>query len=172
MKTCFSYVFWGLVFVCFDLSINGFDVLPDGLGYVLAAIGCGGLISLSYRFSIARSLCWLLALLWLVGFSSMSRDAATIFGVVTTVVRCVMLWMLLGGILEFAVSQNRLDLAIRASNRRLAYVALTIFITAAGLIAHELRDIAGPLIVVTVVAILAVMVMILHLIYRVRSELA
>jgi hypothetical protein len=172
MKTCFSYVFWGLLFVILNISINRFDLLPDGLGYVFVAIGCGGLVSLSPQFATARLLSWVLAVLWLVGFIEAPRDVAVIFGVVVTLINCVMVWMLLGGIMDVATHRNRPDLASRAANRRLAYAVLQLVIQLLGFAAHDLRDIAGSLAAVAVVATLVILVMILHLVYRVRSELA
>jgi hypothetical protein len=47
-----NYIFWGLFFVILDLNINRFDILPDFIGYILAAIGAGGLINSSNQFSV------------------------------------------------------------------------------------------------------------------------
>jgi hypothetical protein len=172
MKTSFSYIFWGLLFVILDVSINGFDLLPDGVGYVLVAIGCGGLVPFSPRFSTARVLSGVLAVLWLVGLLHMPHDAAVVFGVVVSIVNGIMIWMLLGGIMDLAISKNRLDLADRASNRRIAYIVFKIFVVLLGLFAEGLHDFARPLVVITVVAMLIILVMILHLIFVVRSELS
>ena len=171
MKTYFGYMFWGLLLVILHICINGFDLLPDGLGYVLVATGCSGLTSLSPRFSTAKALCWALAILWVVGFA-VRGDAGVIYGVATMVINCIMMWMLLGGIIEFARARNRIDLANSASNRRVAYVVLAVAAALLGVVARGSRDFAIPLVLIIVVSMLAVVVMILHLIYRVRSELA
>jgi hypothetical protein len=39
MSTSFGYIFWGLILVILDFKINGFDLLPDVIGYVLVGIG-------------------------------------------------------------------------------------------------------------------------------------
>ena len=170
MRTHFSQLFWGLLLVILDFTINGFDLLPDGLGYLVVAAGCGGLSALSPRFSTARSLCFVLAVLWLVGFA-IHGEIATLYGFATTLVNCAFIWQLLGGIGEFAMDRGRSDLAGRAHNRRLAYVAIMIGTTLLAFMMNGSRD-AGPLVVVLVVSMLILMVMILHLIHRTKVELA
>ena len=170
MSTHFSQVFWGLLIVMLDLLINDFDLLADGVGYLLVAIGCGGLSVLSPRFVTARSLCFVLAILWLFSFA-VRGDVAVVFGIATTVVHCVMIWQLLGGIVDFAMARQRSDLAERAQNRRIAYVAIMIGTSLLALALQGPRN-AGPLVAVLVVSMLVLTVMILHLIHRVTVELA
>ncbi len=43
MAKSLSLIFWGLLLVFVDLRLDAFDVLPDVVGYVLAAIGAGRL---------------------------------------------------------------------------------------------------------------------------------
>jgi hypothetical protein len=87
------------------------------------------------------------------------------------VVNCAMIWQLLGGIGEFALSRQRQDLAERAGNRRVAYVAI---MTGTSLLAFAMQGSrnAGPLATILVIAMLILIVMILHLIHRVKVELA
>jgi hypothetical protein len=171
MRTHFTQIFWGLAIVAINFSINNFDLLPDGLGYVLMALGCGGAIPLSARFATARLLCWLLAVLWLVGFL-VPPELGKIYGVPLAVASCSMIWQLLGGVRDFAQDSGRPDLAQRASTLRTAFVAVMVVATLlASFVDPEARALAGPFVVVTVVAGLVVLVMILHLIRRVRSEL-
>ena len=172
MKTRFSNIFWGLLLVFLDFSINRFDILPDGLGYLLVAIGCGGLTSLSRRFATARFLSFVLAALWLIGFIPMAGDFAIAFGMITGLIDCGMIWSLLGGIIEFATRCNRPDLASRASNRRLAFVMLVGLGMFLGLASSYTNALAFPLAIMILVAMLIVLAMVLHLIYRVRKELA
>ena len=169
MRIHFSQLFWGLLLVILDFSINGIDLFADGIGYLIVAAGCRDLVSLSPQFSTARALCFVLALLWLVGFA-VSGDAVVVYGFATTIVNCVMIWHLLGGIAEFALSRDRRDLAAKAGNRRLAYVVITLGIS---LLAFEggSHD-AAALVVVLIGAILVLLVLILHLIHRVKTELA
>ncbi len=170
MATHFTKLFWGLLIVILDFSINGFDLIADGVGYLVIAAGCRRLSSLSGRFAIARTLCFVLAVLWLVGFV-VRGDIAVVYGLVTTLVNCTMVWQLLGGIGEFALSRQRQDLAELASNRRVAYVAIMVGTSLLTFAIQNSRD-AGPLVITLVIAALILMVMILHLIRRVKIELA
>lgn len=170
MRTHFSKLFWGLLIVFLDLTINGFDWLADGVGYLIVAFGCGGLSVLSPRFVTARLLSLVLTILWLCGFA-VSDDFALSYGLATVAVNCAMIWQLLGGIFDFAVARERNDLAGRARNRRIAYVAIMIGGSLLSLELQRSRDVE-PLAVIPVVALLVLMIMILHLIRRVKIELA
>lgn len=169
MSTHFSRVFWGLLLVILDFSINGLDLLADGVGYLVVASGCGGLSVFSPQFLTARTLSFVLAILWLCGFV-VSGNVAVMYGLVTTVVNCAMVWHLLGGVADFAMARQRSDLADRARNRRIAYVAIMVATSVLALMVQGSGD-AGPLVIVLVVSMLVLM-MILHLIHRVRVELA
>ncbi|MEQ8789121.1 MAG: hypothetical protein RIC55_22605 [Pirellulaceae bacterium] len=169
-KTNLTPVFWGLLIVVLDFSFNGFDILLDGVGYLLVAIGCGGLTVFSPRFGSARLLSWLLAVLWLVGFA-IHGEIARYYGLAATVVNCAMMWHLLGGIVDLTSRRNRLDLATRAGRMRIAYVAVILAATALEWSDSVSREMA-PLATVLVIALLVVLVIILHLIHRVRADLA
>ena len=156
--------------VILDFSINGFDLLADGIGYLIIAAGCGGLLLLSPRFVSARRLCFALAILWLFGFA-VSGDIAVVYELATTVVDCIMIWKLLGGIGEFALARQRSDLSKRAHNRRFAYVVIMIVTSLLAFAMHGSRH-AGPLVVVLLVSMLVLIIMILHLIHYVKRELA
>ncbi len=112
----------------------------------------------------------MLAVLWLVGFAVRGEIALT-YGLITTIVNCAMMWQLLGGIGEFARSRQRHDLAERAAHRRLAYVVIMIGSTLIGFAMSGSRN-AGPLVIILVGSMLILMVMILHLIHRMKVELA
>lgn len=171
MKKHFGKIFWGLLLVILDLSISQFDLLPDGIGFALVAVGAGALTDLSPHFRTASFLSWILVVLWLIGFA-VHGDAALVLSVVDTAVDCAMMWTLLGGIIQYAHARGRSDLAKQASNRRLAYVILLGGITFLSIVARGSQDLAPPFAVITVVAMLILLVMILHLIHRVRHELA
>jgi len=172
MATRFSQIFWGLLLVILDVSINGVDLLVDGVGYLIVAAGCFGLSSLSNRFVGAGTLCLVLVALWLIGFA-VPGDIATAQGLFTNIVDCAMMWLLLGGIREFALSRQRQDLAKQASDRRVAYVAIT---AATSLITFAALSVDTGLLVITIVfaavTMLILLVLILHLIHRVKVELA
>jgi len=167
----FGQVFWGLLLVILDFNLNHFDVLPDFIGYILVAVGLGGLTGLSRQFATARTCAWVLVPVDIVGLLP-AEELAVIVSLVNLVLNCVMMWYLLGGIMDYAVAQNRPDLAERASARRVAYVALMCVAAALGFLARGAGGAGAMLAVVIVVCGLILVIMILHLIHRVRTELA
>ena len=174
MKTCFGFMFWGLVLVALKISCNPFDVLPHGvggLGYALVAVGTGGLASATGNFIAATSLSWLLVVASMVGMFVPSELQA-VFGLVVTVLNCAMIWSLLGGIIDIATGRHRTDLAERAAHRRLIYVVLIAISTLVGVLAQAVGKVAALLALPLLASVLVVMVMILHLIHRVRKELS
>lgn len=166
MRTSFSYIFWGLLFNFINISINGFDLLPNGIGYLLVAWGTSQLVEQSAKFTAASALSAVLILVWLAGFA-VAGDAAWAHYAVSVILNVTMYWFLLGGIIDVALARQHPDLAERAANRRICYAA----IMAIGVLLPAVLPVA-PLAIVVVIAGVTVGIMILHLVYRVRSELA
>lgn len=54
IESGFSKFFWGFLFVMFDFRLQGFDILPDLVGYILFAVGFGALESYSEKFDKAK----------------------------------------------------------------------------------------------------------------------
>ena len=165
----FNQIFWGLILVILDLNINNFDVLPDFVGYILVAVGAGGLKAISLKFAVASTLSWVLMCLSLLGFF-VSGDHTMAMTVIDLAVDCVMIWNLLGGVIAFSEKHNRMDLALRASKRRLAYVVLMVLVTIIGYAAADTGSAAVA--VMLVFTLLVVLIMIIHLLRRVRNEIA
>lgn len=163
-------IFWGELLVILDLRINGFDVLPDVIGYFLVALGCQALTAESKKYSTAATCSWILVAASIAAFF-VPGDVALPFGLVFMVVDCTMVWFLLGGIIDYVLERERADLAQKAAARRIAYIlimAITMLAIFSAGSAHGL----GVVAVVGLICMLIVMVMILHLIYRVRYEVA
>src|SRR5262245_25391822 len=127
MKTCFGFMFWGIVLVALAFEFKNFDVMPDfvgGLGYALVAIGTGGLATMTANFFAACALGWLLVLACVAG-AYLVGDAEKAFDVLISVANCAMMWTTLGGISDIATGRNRPELAKRAAPLRWGYAALT-----------------------------------------------
>lgn len=167
----FSQIFWGLLLVILDLSINRIDILPDFIGYIFVALGCGTLASASNRFNIASKLSWLLVILRIFLLFSEGRAPAAM-RYTETALDCTMIWFLLGGIMDFSLSKHRADLAVSAARRRIAYVVLGIITTVFfPLFVDNSRDAAAILLIIVVATMFVLFVVILHLIHRVQIEL-
>lgn len=52
----FRKLYWGFLFIMIDFRIQGVDILPDIIGYILFAVGFGILALHSIHFSKARNL--------------------------------------------------------------------------------------------------------------------
>lgn len=168
----FQLIFWGALFALFDLNFNGFDILPDVIGYLLLVIGCGGLACESRGFSAA---CWLSGGLgifsclpdWLLADYSLEN------GRVLQFFQGVLICFLLGGIKDFASASGGGDLANRASRLRIAYVVLILMVEGC---AWSGMGVAGEFAVVLmvggVILIVFILFLILQLIGRVRREIA
>ena len=174
MKTCFGFMFWGVVLLALDFKFKDFDFVPDfvgGLGYALVAIGTGGLATMTWNFVVACTLGWLLVLGCVAG-AYLVGDAEKAFDVLMTVANFAMMWTTLAGVSDIATGRNRLDLAKRAVLLRWAYAALT----AASLVLGVTVQGTGPavwlLTAVVVAAALVVLVLILHVLYRAWAELS
>jgi hypothetical protein len=168
MTTSIGFIFWGLLLVILDLNINQFDILPDFIGYILAAVGAGGLIGISGQFVIARNSCWALVALSILVM--VVREPLGLFlGIIHLILNCVMMWFLLGGFMDLSISYKRPDLAVKASNRRNIYIVLMCIATLISFLAQEDHDIAALAIVAVVVAMLILVIMILHLIHQIKT---
>ncbi len=168
MTTSISFIFWGLLLVILDFNVNQFDLLPDFIGYILVAVGAGGLISISGQFTTARNSCWALVALSIIGM--VVRGPLGLFlGIIHLIVNCIMMWFLLGGFMDLSISYKRPDLAVKASNRRTIYVVLMCIATLISFLAQGSRDMAALLVVAVVVAMLVLVIMILHLIHQIKT---
>jgi len=161
----FSQIFWGLILVLLDLNISNFDVLPDVAGYILVAVGTGGLKAISLKFAIASTLSWILMFFSLLGFFVSEAHTLALI-----VIDLVMIWNLLGGVIVFCEKHHRTDLAMRASNRRLAYVVMMVLGTIIGYAAADTGS--ATVAVMLLLILLVVLIMIIHLLRRVRNEIA
>ena len=166
MKTCFGFMFWGLLLVVLDFNVDHFDSAAGRVGIRIGGrLGPAGWRVLTGNFITATSLNWLLVGGSVIG-PFVSGDVGTIVGVFMAVLNCAMMWTLLGGIMDIAIGRHRLDLAERAAHRRSVYVAVMAVSMVLGLIVHGSGGAIGLLALILVMAGLTVMFLILHLIYR------
>ena len=172
MSKSLGLVFWGILLAMLDFRINGFDLLPDFLGYLLVAIGCTGLISASSLFKPARLIAWILVIFELASLAG-ARLGEPISSV-DSLLDLVLIWCVLGGVIELAVAQGREDLARRATVRRKLYLIATLISFLMPRLfprGFESAEIAGIFSILLVVFILVLAVLILHVLYQAKSEL-
>ena len=169
MAAKFGYIFWGLLLVILDLKFNRFDALPDFVGHILVALGCRGLTGISPHFSRASKLSWALAVLRFL--SLVLPDNATHgLGYALLTLDCLTIWFLLGGIMDLAVARQRLDLAKRASVRRVGYIVLIGLVQVMGFFLPRSRE-TELFFTGAIVCMLFLMFLILLVVRQARHEL-
>jgi hypothetical protein len=171
MRTSLGQIFWGLLLVILNIRIYRFDVLPDFIGYILVAVGAGGLVAVSGRFITARYLSWMLMPVSLLSLVP-DHELGLLPYLVQATLNIGMIWSLLGGIADLAVSCGRLDLAGHAAKRRTLYASFMGFSVLLILQARADRSEAGLAAVLIVIAMLVITVLVLQLIWKVRDAVA
>ena len=170
MRTHLGQIFWGLLLVILSFKINQLDLLPDFIGYILIAVGAGGLVAASGQFIIARYLSWTLVPLSLISLVA-GGDLGLPLYFINAMLNTGMIWFLLGGIGDLAMSFDRPDLADQAAKRRIIYVSFMGLSMLLVLLARADSSQAALAVVLFVVIMLAIVVLILQLIWQVREAI-
>ncbi len=171
MATCLGLAFWGLLLVILDININQFDLLPDFVGYVLVGLGAGGLGGVSPQFLTARNLCWLLVPMSLLGLV-VGGSLGVLLGLVSIALNAIMMWFLLGGIMDVAASFGLPNLVEKASTRRKVYAVLMGAAICLIVVAQAHTGLAALGVIAVVIPMLILLVMILHLVWEVRNAVS
>ena len=145
----FGLIFWGLLLVILDFSINNFDILPDFVGYILTAIGAGRLIAASRKFKTTQICCWILAVMSLADLIDY-REIESFLGLIHRAINCIMIWFLLGGIMDTASDFQKPDLVQKASVYRIMYVILMAITVIAGLVLQGTIESLFPILLLVV----------------------
>ena len=125
----FQRLFWGLLFV-FDFRVQGFDMLPDTVGYILLAEGCRLLSEATARFLEARKLFIVLAVLAIPDFFPLqpgnSAGLYFVYSLATVALMLYALYVLISAIKAFAISRGDVELAVTAERRWLLFAVATV----------------------------------------------
>lgn len=100
----FMIVFWGLVISIIDIRINGVNLIPDFIGYLIIIVGLGRAKELDSSFKIARFASWILAPLAVTDIIKIDGTQNSLWplSVLTSIIYIVFTWFLLDGIIETA----------------------------------------------------------------------
>lgn len=166
----FKGLFWSFLFF-FDFRIQGFDLLPDIIGYCLIYSGVGDLVSQSKHFTAVRKYALLLSIVSLfdiyqikMPIEQFSIDPVVFFfsltGILIAIMDLVVIFNLCYGIVEMAGAVGNSKLASVAVVRWRYYlytkIAL-IILTSIGVIAPSLLIIVFlPLFIISI-GVLALM---------------
>jgi len=168
MTTRIGQIFWGLILVALDFTINGFDVLPDFVGYALVAIGSAGLTGVSRRFSAACVMAWILAGVS-IALLLLRGDPVYAVAWAASALDVAAMWFLLGGLMDIAKMYREPGLAGQLSGCRIAYLILVGLSVAVGLAGAMDRELAGVTAVVLAVSMIVLLIVILASIRRVKT---
>lgn len=115
----YKKIFWGFIFLI-DLRINGVDLLPDIIGYILIFIGLGMLADRNDNFYKAKVIAFPLIFLAILDIYqiNVSLDRAGTFGIlisiITTIINLVMVYRICIGISQEANKVNDIELESKA----------------------------------------------------------
>jgi hypothetical protein len=161
----FGKLYWGILFIMIDFRLQGFDVLPDIIGYILFAIGFGILVSNSEYFEKARN--FNIPMIILSLFSVYEKPAqggggiqigslgafGILIGIASIILGLLVMYNLFMGIKDLAVQKEQVGFCEEADKRWNQYLLLQI----AGLLAMVLIFIP-PLALIFIIGLLIVSV--------------
>lgn len=169
-RQSYSLFFWGLILAVLDLRLNGFDVLPDLVGYILIWLAATRISSISPAFRRVIGPTAALTVLDVVGFFA-TGDVVAILGHVQAVLGCVMVWLLLGAVATDCGADGHHDLVASAHNRRRWYVGITVAAYAFLFLASGSPELSTVLVVVGAIAGVIVLVLVLLVLRSARLRL-
>ncbi|RJX40264.1 hypothetical protein D3P09_12980 [Paenibacillus pinisoli] len=115
VQDSFNKFFWGFLFIMFDFRIQGFDIMPDIIGYILFTLGLLALSEYNHHFAQGKTYSMIMAVLSI--FSIYERPAqgggvhinfmGTIVALVSIVLLLMIVYHLLMGIKEMAARQQQ-----------------------------------------------------------------
>lgn len=138
MTTAFAQLFWGFLFTLADFRVNGFDILPDVVGFLLISLACNSLRRMNTRFSTAYPIAVILlvvSVIDLLRIGGVRLDAlgmgdapgsvivgSALVGLALFVLDLVMVYQICSGIREMAATRSLHELASEAQSRWVMYV--------------------------------------------------
>lgn len=127
-KSGFDKLYWGFLFVMIDFKIQGFDILPDIVGYILFAIGFSILAERSTYFKKSATFNIPMIILSILSIYEQPSKGSGIqlgqFGLLSIpiaiaglVFSLLVVYNLFLGIKEMAETQGQMDIYSEADNR-------------------------------------------------------
>ncbi len=175
----FMKILVGSLIIFFDFRINGFNLIPDFVGYILITMGLSKALQLDEKFKRAQFFAIAMIVLSIPniiefqGFNPLWPIAP-----IVTIVSLCMLWFLLGGITDVALRNGNESLADLSKKVLYATIIILVISASIGFAANILVYIIGWYVVtLAIVAIplaligLAVGLVELFVLYRSSNEL-
>lgn len=119
--------FWGIIFTAINIRIQGFDIVPDVIGYIMVIIGLGRIEKYEEKFSSAKKIAYVLAVLSLTNIvqpqaqSSPVTYSAGVFGGIPWLATLLMIVGILASIyFAYFMCMGMKTLLIRVGDHTLA----------------------------------------------------
>jgi hypothetical protein len=123
----FNYIFWGLLFLLISFRVQGIDILPDFIGYILFIVGFTHLQDYNHHFSISKNLS--IALFFLSLFNVYEPETTSsgfgllsIINLAYSILSIVLIYQLCKGISAIALDHDDTQLANTAMLRWRLYI--------------------------------------------------
>lgn len=73
--------FWGMLFTVINFRIQGFDIVPDFIGYIMVAIGLSRIEQYEETFSVAKKIAYIMTVLSLINiYQAPAQSTVNEFG--------------------------------------------------------------------------------------------
>lgn len=142
IEKAFRNFYWGLLFVMVDFRLNGLDILPDIVGYVLFAIGLNALADRNFHFSKAKLYNIVMIILSVFsiyeeqqqntgGINILFNPFGLVIGIASLVFMLLVFYHLFMGIKELADEAGESSIAEEAQQRWKQFVYFQIAVYAA-----------------------------------------
>ena len=166
----FRKLLWGFMLIFFHIRINGFDLLPDVLGYIIVIIGLGMLASSSGKFETAKWIAIPLAVLSIFTIYVVEGDTNNVFnlfGLLYGALQIMLVYFICMGIIDVSMKNNEQEMAELARSRWTLYLVMSI----AALASFILLFIAPILIIAAMIGSLIAWILFLVLLNKAHADL-
>ncbi|QVK17292.1 hypothetical protein KHQ81_10550 [Mycoplasmatota bacterium] len=114
----FKKIFIGTILILLDFRIQGLNIIPDIIGYILIFIGLSEIIHLNSKFAVARIMSIILILFSIPDIYSINTESPSglfyFINIITSIIYLIYSYSLYIGIKENAEGINNEDLANKA----------------------------------------------------------
>jgi hypothetical protein len=173
IKSGYNKFFLGFLFIMIDFRLQGVDVLPDIIGFILFAVGFNMLAAYSKFFKKAGSFNIIMIIISIFHIYEQPTQGSglhvnpfgMIIGILSLLLSLAVVYHLFLGIKEMAQSQGKRDIYEEAGRRWTQFLILQL----AAIFAFVLI-IIPPLVIIYIIALLIAAVIITVLIMRFMSK--
>lgn len=169
----FAKVFWGLLLVFLDFRINGFDIIPDLIGFILVYTGLAGLAEVQPRFGQAKKVAVPLLVLSVAELipgqlqftlSGPSGWLGFLIAIVVTALNLLLIFNICRGIGELASQEGNDNLTHKSNSRWQYYLWISVAVLVLFPFSMVAPDVAAifaiPVIVLGLISYLLILLLI------------